>query len=199
MKTNISLFAILILSISLLSFTSKNEISKCYILFNPDNLIAAEPERLPETAEKFRTIKTDNGEVTITRIDGYRILFNNDKGVPFVNLKVELSNEKSYDADQKNLLENIKYLNEHSKNMETKDLIELDFNGYKIYGLNRNTIEEGSNLGTYIMFPGNGVSIYFYFNNLKPEFRTFSSIEDYKKQRDKFLEAYTAHLKKCPN
>jgi len=81
--------------------------------------------------------------------------------------------------------------------METKELIELKFNGYKVFGLSRGTIETGSTLGTFIMFPGNGVTVYFYFNNLKPEYRNFETVDDYKKQRNEFLEEYTKHLKAC--
>ena len=33
---------------------------------------------------------TENGEVEVTRVDGYRVLYKNDKKVPFVNLKIEL-------------------------------------------------------------------------------------------------------------
>ena len=198
MKSKIIILSTLLLTIALLSFKSKNEISKCFISFaTATNLTAAVPDRLPETSEKIRTLKTENGEVEVTRIDGYRILYNNNKKVPFVNLKVELSDSNSYETDQKRLLDNLKYLNTHSSGMETKELIELKFNGYKISGLSRGTIETGSTLGTFIMFPGNGVTVYFYFNNLKPEFRNFESVEDYKKQRDKFLEEYTKHLTTC--
>jgi len=81
--------------------------------------------------------------------------------------------------------------------METKDLIELEFNGYKIYGLSRGAIETGSTLGTFVMFPGNGVTVYFYFNNMKPEYRNFESVDDYKKQRDRFIDEYTKYLTTC--
>ena len=47
------------------------------------------------------------------------------------------------------------------------------------------------------MFPGNNVTVYFYFNNLKPEISNFEGIEDYKKQRDKFIDEYTKHLTTC--
>jgi hypothetical protein len=198
MKSILIFLSTILLTGILLSFTTKNEIGQCYISFkNSTNLIVAEPERLPETSEKVRTVKTDNGEVGVTGIDGYRILYNNEKKAPFVNLKVELSENKFYDKDQTNLLENLKYLNSHSQNMETKDLIELEFNGYKIYGFSRTTIESGSTLGTFVMFPGNGVTIYFYFNNLRPEFRNFDSVEDYKKQRDRFIDEYTKYLTIC--
>lgn len=198
MKSKVIILSILFSTVVLLGFKHKNEISKCFISFTTaTNLTAAEPDRLPETSEKVRTIKTENGEVEVSRIDGYRILYNNEKKVPFVNLKVELSDPNSYENDKKRLLDNLKYLNAHSIGMETKDLVELNFNGYKISGLSRGTIETGSTLGIFIMFPGNGVTVYFYFNNLKPDFRNFESVEDYKKQRDRFLEEYTKYLTTC--
>ncbi|UAY50777.1 hypothetical protein [Ferruginibacter albus] len=200
MRSKILMLSIFLLTIALLSFKNKNEIGNCFISFTTaTNLTAATPDRLPETSEKFRTVKTEDGEVEVTRIDGYRILYNNAKQVPFVNLKVELSDSNSYESDKKKLLDNLKYLNAHSTGMETKDVITLDFNGYKIFGLSRGTIEVGSTLGTFIMFPGNGVTVYFYFNNLKPEFRNFESVDDYKKQRDQFLQEYTKHLTDCSN
>lgn len=198
MKSKLIVLATFFLTTLLLSFTAKNEIGKCFISFkNATNLTVADPEQLPETSEKIRTLKTDNGEVEVTRIDGYRVSYNNEKKAPFVNLKVELSENKSYDKDKQNLLDNLKYLNSHSQNMETKDLIELEFNGYKVYGFSRATIEAGSILGLFIMFPGNGVTVYFYFNNMKPEYRNFESVDDYKKQRDQFMDEYTKHLKAC--
>ena len=198
MKSKLNILSTFFVATFLLSFVTKNEIGQCYISFDTAaNLIVTDPDRLPETSEKVRTVKTDNGEIEVNRIDGYRVLYNNENKVPFVNLKIELSEEKSYEKDKQNLLENLKYLNSNSQNMETKDLIELEFNGYKIYGFSRTTIEKGSILGTFVMFPGNGVTVYFYFNNMKQEFRNFESVDDYKKQRDRFIIEYTNHLKTC--
>lgn len=200
MKSKLTLFSTVLLTTLLLSFTSKNEIRQCYILFKTStNLTVTATDRLPETSIKVRTVKTDNGEVEVTQIDGYRVLYNNDKKAPFVNLKVELSESKAYDKDKKNILDNLKYLNSHSQNMETKNLIELEFNGYKVYGFSRATIETGNTLGTFVMFPGNGVTIYFYFNNIKPEYRNFENVDDYKKQRDRFMDEYTKYLRNCKN
>ncbi|SHM86874.1 hypothetical protein [Flavobacterium saccharophilum] len=192
------LITILIITLLIFSFTSKNEIEECFISFKSStNLTPATPDRLPEAYRKGRKVTTYKGEVEITCIDGYRVLYNNNKKVPFVNLKVELSERKAYEKDQKHLIENLKYLNSNSSGMESKDLIELEFNGYKIYGLSRGSIESGSTLGTFIMFPGNGVTVYFYFNNLKPEYRNFENVDDYKKQRDRFIKEYTKYLTTC--
>jgi hypothetical protein len=198
MKSAIKLFLLALLAISSFSFIETNEISNCYLSFsNPSNLTATQPDRLPVTAEKIRKLKTDSGEVAVTRIDGYRVLYNNDKKTPFINLKVELSNKESYANDQKALIRNLKYLNSHSIGMETKELIELEINGYKVSGFSRASIETASTLGTFVMFPGKGVTVYFYFNNLKPGFRHFESVEEYKKLRDKFMQEYTMYLKNC--
>ena len=183
--------------IGLFGFSTKDEIQNCFISFQGSNgLTAQAANRLPETSEKARVVKTSKGEVTITRTDGYRVLYNNNKNAPFVNLKVELSEHKAYPTDTIGLVENLKYLNSASQGMETKEIIELTFNGYKIYGLSRNSIEKSSILGTFIIFPGN-TTVYVYFNNMTPEFRNFESVDDYKKQRDRFMDDYTKHLKSC--
>jgi hypothetical protein len=198
MRTKFTVVPAILLTILLVSFVNKEEIDQCYISFKTaTNLIVLQPDRRPDSAEKTRVVETENGKVEVTCIDGYRLIYRNEKTAPFVNLKVELSKADSYEADQKNLIENLNYLNTHSTNMETKELIELQFNGYKIYGLSRGSIEVGSTLGTFVMFPGNGVTVYFYFNNLKPEFRHFESVEDYKKLRDKFMDEYTKYLNSC--
>ncbi|MEJ7643724.1 MAG: hypothetical protein WKF87_03960 [Chryseolinea sp.] len=160
-------------------------------------MTAQAADRLPESPEKVRQVKTNKGEVAITRIDGYRVFYNNSKNAPFVNLKVELSDNRAYPTDTVGLVENLKYMNSASQGMETKDIIELTLNGYRIYGLSRGSIEKGSTLGTFIMFPGDNTTIYFYFNNMTPEFRNFDSLEDYKKQRNKFMDDYTKYLKSC--
>jgi hypothetical protein len=198
MKSRYLISLMLLCLVILSSATIKVEIENCFISFStPTNLTFTKSDRLPETSEKFRKIKVDSGEVEITRIDGYRILYNNNKNVPFVNLKIELSDKKSFEFDKTAIIENLKYLNTHSTGMETKDLIELKSNGYKVLGFSRSTIETGSVLGTFVLFSDNGEIVYFYFNNLKPEFRHFATIEEYKKLRNKFIDEYTKHLKSC--
>ncbi|QNR83598.1 hypothetical protein H9N25_16805 [Pedobacter riviphilus] len=198
MKSKPALFSIILLATVLISFKDKNEIKQCYISFkSASGLVAANPDRLPEGTEKYRTVSTANGGVNVTRTDGYRILYNNDKKAPFVNLKVELSEEKSYNLDKKKLLENLIFLASHTTGMESKNLIELKFNGYTVYGINRATIETGNILGTFILFPGNNTTIYFYFNNMELEYRNFTSLSDYKKQRDRFINEYTKYLNTC--
>lgn len=123
---------------------------------------------------------------------------NNSKNAPFVNLKVELSESNAYAADTTGLINNLKYLISASQGMESKDVIQLTFNGHRVYGLSRTALE-GSTLGLFLLFPGDDTTVYFYFNNLSSDVRNFETIEDYRSQRDKFLDEYTKHLKSCRN
>lgn len=198
MKSKILLLTSVLISTLLFSFTDKYQIDQCYISFtNATGLVTDTPDRIPKNSEKARNIKTENGEVEVSRIDGYRLVYYTEKNAPFVNIKAELSKKNSYGNDQKGLIDNLTYLNSQSPGMETKALIELEFNGYKIFGLGRGSIESGSILGSFVMFPGNGVTIYFYFNNSNPADRSFQNVEEYKKQRDRFLEEYTKYIKTC--
>jgi hypothetical protein len=198
MKSKTIFLSTLLLTIVLFSFKNNNEIGKCYLSFTPTkNLKVTVPDRLPVSSERGRLVNTENGEVKVSRIDGYRLFYNNDKNVPFVNLKVELSEENAYETDKIKIIDHLKYMNSRSKGMETKELIELNFNGYKIWGLSRENIETASTLGIFAMFPENGITVYFYFNNQKLEDRNFENLEDYKKQRDQFIDEYTKHLATC--
>jgi hypothetical protein len=198
MRLKILIVALIFLPFLILSFTFNSQIPECFINYQgTSKLEAATPDRLPKVSVKPRVVPTSNGDVEISVKDGYRVLYNNSKNAPFVNLKIELSDSKLYEVDKKNLLNNLVWMNTKSEGMETKDLIELEFNGYKVYGLSLGNIESGSILGTFVMFPENDIIVYFYFNNLKPEYRNFKSLEDYKEQRDHFMDEYTRHLNKC--
>lgn len=195
MKKILSVLAIVT---ALLSFNINPEIKQCFLSFNKANgLKMNPPERMPVENDHTRKLPTYKGDANITIVDGYRILYLNKKKSPFVNLKVELSSPENYEMDKRNVLDNLRYINANSTGMETKDLIELIYNGYKVYGLSRNSVENGSTLGTFVMFPGDNTIVYFYFNNLKPGFRNFESVEEYQSLRNDFIGQYTSHVKLC--
>ncbi len=196
----VKLLTTMFLLIGLISFTygQTKRIDNCYISFKGiKNLNPKTADKLPRSAATPREVKTEVGMKNVSRNAGYRVLYLNNKNVPFVNLKVEQSSEGFYDSDKENLIKNLRYLIKNSSGMKSKDVIELEFNGQKIYGLSRNSIEKGSTLSTFIMFPGNDIIVYFYFNNLKPDYRNFKSLKDYEKQRDKYIDEYTKHLNNC--
>lgn len=182
----------------LTAFTPQQTIPECFLSFhNADHLKYSGTERLPASAEKTRTIKSNTGEATITCIDGYRIRYQNKKNVDFVNIKVELSDPASYAADTTALIAYLDYLHANSKNMEGTSPVHLRYNGYTIHGISRNTLENVNTLGTFIMFPGNNITVYFYFNNLAADVRHYETVEGYKSLRNSFIGRYTNHLKLC--
>lgn len=57
-------------------------------------------KRLPTHVEKFRTLRVNSEDKKISRIDGYRLKFKGDNGLPELSLKVELSAAKDYVSDK---------------------------------------------------------------------------------------------------
>ncbi|MBL7718926.1 MAG: hypothetical protein JNL72_08830 [Flavipsychrobacter sp.] len=191
-----NLFLTLGLTLALIapSFAQKSVVSDCYLSFNDaTGLTKDKTDRLPEGFERQRAVPTAAGDVMVSRSDGYRVLYNNPKNVPFVNLKIERSEDGQYEEDQKKLMDNIRYFSQ----LEGHTFQKLEFNGYAIYGSSRTSIEKGSFLGTFVMFPGDGVAVYFYLQNLRAGYRHFETTEEYERLRDTFIEEYTRHLKKC--
>lgn len=188
----------LLIGLAHLTYAQTKAIDNCYISFKGvKNLKAKTPDKLPESAAKPREVKTEDGLKSISINAGFRVLYHNNKNVPFVSLKIEQSSEGFYKTDQKFLIENLRYLIKNSSGMKSKEVIEFEVNGHKIYGLSRNSIEKGSTLSTFIMFPENNIVVYFYFNNLKPKYRNFKSLMDYEKQRDNFISEYIKNINNC--
>jgi len=177
------------------------EIDKCFINFpGVKDLQAAQIDKLPESAAGPRRVKTDDGLSYVSVEAGYRVLYFNSNDVPFVNLKVERCSNDLYESDKSTLRANLKYLIANSSGMKESNIIELECGDMKAYGLSRNSIDEGSTLSTlstFITFPGDDTVIYFYFNNLKQGYRTYESLKEYERQRNKFMKAYSKYLKQC--
>ena len=182
-----------------LSKVNAQTIPHCFVDFDGRSagLKVDAVDRLPDGADKFRMLATDAGEKEVSRVEGYRILYKNKKKAPFVNLKVERSDGKSYGQDTLTILDNFRYMAAHGKNMESTDLIVLKYNGYAIYGISRNSLDEGSTLGSFVTFAGDGLVVYFYFNNLPPQDRSFGTVDEYRSQRNAFLGSYTAFVNGC--
>ncbi len=177
----------------------RDEIDECLITFNgTQDLKISSTERLPESSEKFRSFNTDSGEVRVSRTDGYKILYKNSKGAEMLDLKVELSEEDSYKTDKELILDNLKFLISHSDDLTSPEPIAIEKNGYKIYGLNRDNIDNpSSTLGIYIMSPGKNITVYFYFNNLHNDSRSYNNLDEFMAIRDRFLDEYTKYIKEC--
>jgi hypothetical protein len=196
MKATINVLSTLLLAALFLSATPKGKIEEYYISFNAlTDLTPAEPDMILKNAEKYKIVNTNLGEVKVTRLEGYKITYNTKQKLPSVNLKVELSDKKSYEKDKMNLINNIRFISANNEGMESSEMIELESNGYKVYGYSKTAIDKVGTLGTFVMFPGDNVVVYFEFNNISTESAFFKTTADYKKQREAFIQEYTKHIK----
>ncbi len=132
---------------------------------------------------------TMHGEVSIPVETGYRVLVTYMKTEPFGNLKVERLPKSKYVDEKSNLLSSLEYLANAPGN-EPK--VQTDtLNGLVIYGVTREKLEGGT-LSTYYLFRDQeSVTISMYLLNDYPDQRKFSTLDEYKAIRDKFLNAYT--------
>jgi hypothetical protein len=198
-KMNKLISLIILLSIGLFGFKKdKVEIYKCLLEYsNSPGLKITAVDRLPNSAPKFRDLKTKEGKKSVSRVDGYRVLYNNEFGSQFINLKIEQCDPKQYQEDSVTLIKSLDYLLSVSQFMDSDTLHELTVNNFKIFGFNRNTLEKGRTLATYVMFPGNNTTVHFYFNNLAPAARHIKTMDEYYKVRDQFFDQYTKHINDC--
>jgi hypothetical protein len=178
----------------------REKITNCYINFNKFSEVkAASVQRLSTGEETTRQFQTPKGNVAVSSLDGYRILYKNKKEFPLITLHVNLSDSKTFANDTTNILESLKYRISHEAQRESKELIRLNYNGYTIFGIERNAVNSEGTLGSFVMFPAHNLVVYFEFNNTEQKFKNLRSLRDYKIFRNGFLGAYTDHLNKCLN
>lgn len=190
-------FAIAIVFIAT-AFTTQQTIPDCFLsLKKTDNLNLNATDRLPAASPAKLNIPTTSGYKTIKQTDGYRLLYRNNKGADFVDLKVELSDPARYASDTTALIEYIQYLQKEEKSLEGSAPLKITYNGYTLHGISRSSLNNVNTLGTFVMFPGNNVTVHFYFNNLPPDKRHYKTVEEYKSLRNDFFGRYTSHIKQC--
>ena len=132
---------------------------------------------------------TKDGEVRIPVETGFRVLATYKETELFGNLKVERLPKAHYLEEKANLLSSLEYL---SKEPGMEPNVQIDVrNGQTLYGTTRNKLEGGV-LSIYNLFlDDKSVVISMYLLNAEPADRKFSTLDEYKKIRDQFLDAYT--------
>jgi len=177
------------------SFTrSEHSIPACYTSFKAaEGLKMQALVELTET-EKTIILETATGNVSMTVIAGYSVAYINKNNAAVITLKVVQADAATYAKDTAEALTNLNYLNNKDNNRESKGLITLNYNGYKIYGISHNTTTDKGPQGSFVMFPGKNIMVYITFNNVAG---STESLDDYKGRRNAFLGAYTAHVQNC--
>lgn len=145
----------------------------------------------------YRSLPTLNGVVKVSYTSGIRTLYNNDKKMPFVSLKVESSSPQAYSSDTLNYVNYLKYVIPLAKKFTSDDVLKIKKNGYTIYGYINKTIEGSTILGSFVIFPRKDIIIYIDFINQNPMYRSYENINQLNEQIDLFLKEYTIKIKEC--
>ncbi|MGI8766263.1 MAG: hypothetical protein ACR2KM_07100 [Gemmatimonadaceae bacterium] len=111
-------------------------------------------------------------------------------GTPFVNFKAERL--ASFDSAKRSLLQNLRFLAEASTGMEAKTPRRSSLNGFDIHAINRTTLSGGVQ-SVYLLFrDADQTVVTLYILNTPREAPRFSTIEQYRVLRDRFVQTYTA-------
>ena len=165
----------------------------------PGGLKIKEVKRRP-AGDPFREVVTNKKE-NVSVLDGYRVMFAYpDLPYYYANVKIEQSAPESYEQDKQILIDQLKY---YTTTKETTAMIFTDkvqLNGFEHYGLDRDKIDVGGQVGTHVLFydPGHLVVTIYFLNQSKAVFlnnRRFETIEQYRELRDSFLNSYSECLK----
>jgi hypothetical protein len=167
----------------------------------PGDLTIKEVNRRND-ATRFREVITDSGKQKVSVVDGYRVMFAYpDLPYYFANVKIEQSAADRYAQDKQILVNQLKHF------ASTKEATAMTFtdktllNGFEHYGLDRDKIDIGGQVGTHVLFfdPAHLVVTIYFLNQSKAVFlnnRRFEDIERYRELRDDFLTHYSECLKR---
>lgn len=175
-------------------------IEPCYINFEGIKGISKSKTNSLPTSSKvtYRALPTNKGTVNISRLNGTRVIYTNNKNMPFINLKVETSLPSAYAADTLNLINYFKYVVSLSKQFSSSEVLKIKKNGFTLYGYITKDIEQPMMfLSSFIFFPKKDTVIYIDIMNVKNDFRSYSNNEQFNEQLKSFLNSYTANIKKC--
>ena len=101
----------------------------------------------------YREVTTVNGKQKVSVVDGYRVMFAfPDLPYYFANVKIEQSAPHSYALDKEVLVNQLKYYSAikeaHPMIFEDKTML----NGFEHYGIDRDKIDVGDQVGTTFSF-----------------------------------------------
>jgi hypothetical protein len=116
-------------------------------------------------------------------------------------VKIEQSAPDSYARDKETLVNQLKH---YTSTKEATGMIFADkmlVNGFEHFGLDRDKIDIGGQMGTHILFfdPAHLVVTIYFLNQSKAVFlnnRRFENINQYRELRDDFLTHYSECLKR---
>jgi len=158
-----------------------------------DGLAVTDLSPLPPGVQG-RTVDTLTGKARVPLLRGERIMFSYPETDFFANVKVEQLPPNAFEQGKKDLIANFDHIlvsgNDGARNMTYA--LKPTLNGFEVHGLDRLKLE-GSTLGIYLLIDDRThIVATVYFLNQSPLMRKFSTLDEYAKLRDHFLNAYTS-------
>ncbi len=146
-----------------------------------------ESSRLPESATS-RSVATLEGERSVSLADGYKLILATPQGLPFVNLKVELSRPDSADADRSAIRQQMQAF--ASRRPPTaKDLARSNVRGLEVLALHQPDLSRGGPVSFITAFAeSRSLVATLYVLNQEPAKRAFATYEQYESVRDEAIE-----------
>ena len=147
-------------------------------------------EESDERAQSFvRSVNTAEGSKDIVVRHGFSLHIAY-VGTPFVNFKAERL--ASFDSARRSLIQNLSLLTAGNREMEGNAPRRSSLNGFDIYAINRTTLTGGVQ-SVYLLFrDADQTVVTLYILNTPPEAPQFSTIQQYRVLRDRFVQRYTA-------
>lgn len=143
----------------------------------------------------YRTVPTGGGEKRIEIEARVRVMFAYPDTDFYANVKVESLPAATYEDEKKALLDNWQYTHMTSAGTTLNYGLASPLDGFEIHGFDRDKLEGGV-LGLYLMFDDSQhVVTTFYLLNQDPATRSFKTIDEYRKRRDRFLPSYTSCIR----
>jgi len=142
-----------------------------------------EQKRLPSTATS-RTVETAAGTKAISTLDGYSLLLATPQGLPFVNVKVELSAAAQAAADRDAVTAQMQTFASR-RTPEQRDLTRRAEAGVDVLSLHQPDLTRGGPISLYSFFvPEKDLIGTAYVLNQDPAKRAFSTYTEYEALRD---------------
>lgn len=142
-----------------------------------------EQGRLPATVTS-RAVETASGARPVSLADGYRVVLATSQGLPFLNLKVELSSVDAAAADREAVEEQMKALSAR-RSPEQQPLQRTSGSGVDMLALHQPNLERGGPISFYSFFqPARSVIATLYVLNQDVSRRAFSTYAEYEALRD---------------
>lgn len=136
-----------------------------------------------------RSVSTAEGAKEVTVLHGVSLHIAY-AGTPFVNFKAERL--ASFALAKRDLIQNLRFMAEGTSDMEAKTPRRSSLNGFDIYAINRTTLSGGVE-SVYLLFrDADQTVVTLYILNTPPEAPQFSTIQQYRALRDRFVQTYTA-------